>query len=55
MEVEDHWTLSKHIPLALIFTVAAQTIGIAWAACNLWTRVDQLDPSRANHTIRDQS
>ena len=29
MEVEEHWTLSKHIPLALILTVAAQTIGIA--------------------------
>lgn len=49
MEVEDHWTISKHIPLALVLAVAAQTIGIAWAASNLWTRVDQLEKITASN------
>lgn len=49
MEVEDHWIISKHIPLALIVAVIAQTIGIAWAASNLWTRVDQLEKISASN------
>lgn len=49
MEVEDRWTISKHIPIALIATVVAQTIGIAWAASNLWTRVDQLEKISASN------
>lgn len=38
-----HWHLDKKVPLALIITIVAQTVAVAWGASNLWTRVGELE------------
>ena len=40
---ENQWHLDKKVPLALIFTIIAQTMIAAWAASNIWTRVGELE------------
>ena len=42
-EYERQWHLDKKVPIALIATLAAQTIAIVWWAANLSTRVDALE------------
>jgi len=36
---EQHWTLDKRVPLALILTLLAQTAGGVWWASNITGRV----------------
>jgi hypothetical protein len=40
---DQQWHLDRKVPLALIFTIIAQTIVAAWAASNIWTRVGELE------------
>lgn len=40
---EEHWTLDKRIPLALIFAIVLQTSGFAFWVGTLSTRVEQLE------------
>jgi hypothetical protein len=43
----EQWHLDKKVPLAMMITVVSafvgQTIAVAWAASNLWTRVGELE------------
>jgi len=38
---KEHWTLSKQIPVALILTIALQTIGAVWWAATISSNVSQ--------------
>jgi hypothetical protein len=55
---DQQWHLDRKVPLALIFTIIAQTIVAAWAASNIWTRVGELERKveaaapQAERTIR---
>lgn len=40
---EREWHLDKKVPLALIFTIAVQTMGIVYWAAGLNVRMDQLE------------
>lgn len=40
---DSKWHLDKKVPLALIFTIGAQTVVAAWGASNLWARVGELE------------
>lgn len=42
-ETESNWHLDKKVPLALIATIALQTISIVWFAAGLFYRVDALE------------
>lgn len=42
-EYESKWHLDKKVPLALIATIAIQTIGIVWFAAGLFYRVEALE------------
>lgn len=37
------WHLDKRVPIALIFTIAAQTMAIVWWAATASARLDQLE------------
>jgi hypothetical protein len=37
---QEAWHLDKKVPIALIFTMAIQTVGVIWWAASLSTRVD---------------
>lgn len=43
----EPWRLDKHIPIAVIFTIAVQTIGIGWFASDINTRVEQSEKANA--------
>jgi hypothetical protein len=36
----DAWHLDKRVPIALVLSLAAQTIGIVWSAASMSGRVD---------------
>ncbi len=40
---DRHWHLDKRVPVALILTILAQTIGAVWWAASLSARVDVLE------------
>ncbi len=40
---DHHWHLDKRVPVALILTILAQTIGAVWWAASLSARVDVLE------------
>jgi hypothetical protein len=42
-EYESAWHLDRKVPIALIITIAMQTIGIVWFAAGLFYRVDALE------------
>ena len=37
------WQVDRHIPLALILTIAIQTVGVVWWAATLTGRVNDLE------------
>lgn len=39
----QHWTLDRRVPVALMLTVAAQTMGIVWWAATAQARIDSLE------------
>lgn len=43
MKSDRDWKVEKSIPIALIITIAVQTVGVAWWASNLTSRVEQLE------------
>lgn len=44
---DKHWHLDKKVPLALIFAIGVQTIGIAWWGATLTSRVASLEEKAA--------
>lgn len=48
----DHWAVDKRIPIALIFTLLAQTVAIAWWAATTQARVDALEGANASLGLR---
>ena len=40
---DTHWTVDRHIPIALIMTLLLQTAGVVWWAATLSSRVDALE------------
>jgi hypothetical protein len=42
-----HWHIGREIPLAVIFAILVQTVGIVWWASSLSGRVDQLEKNNS--------
>lgn len=49
-ETEGHWTIDRHIPAALIFTIVVQTIGVIMWATKLADRVENLEKTAHQST-----
>lgn len=49
---QEHWSVDKRVPLALIFTVAVQTGVFIWWMAGLDQRVEQLGQSDAAQDAR---
>lgn len=46
-EYESRWHLDKKVPIALIFAIFCQTVGVVWFGAQLATRVDRLEVTQA--------
>ena len=46
-ENNNHWTLDKRIPIALILAIVAQTFGWVWWAASSTLRLDYIESSLA--------
>lgn len=40
---DEHWTLDKRVPLAIVFALLAQLVGFAWYAARLDSRIENLE------------
>ncbi len=57
MEPQNHtnsWHLDKKVPLALILTMALQTVCVIWWAASLSTRVDHQERQIAGLVMSEQ-
>ncbi len=51
---QESWHLDKKVPIALIFTMAIQTVGVIWWAASLSTRVDHQERQISGLVVSDQ-
>ena len=49
MEDQSRWHLDKRVPIALILTIAMQTIGLVWYVSKLDSRVEALEVFAADN------
>jgi hypothetical protein len=42
-ENKEHWHVGKEIPLAMLLTMVAQTLGVVWWAATLSSKVEALE------------
>ena len=43
MQQDHQWHLDKKVPIALIFTIVAQTVAVVWWAAKADNRLDNLE------------
>lgn len=54
MTEREPWHLSKQVPIALIVTIAVQTVGVVWWAATLSAQVSKHDQEIRALTVNDQ-
>ena len=53
MAANQHWTLDRRVPVAVIFALLAQTFGVIWWAAGITSRVETLELRGAQVSVND--